>query len=65
MAQYAAEHLPSLVKNEFYEKEDYEKALIEAYLKFDDSLIEPEVVDRLTVLREEATEAECGRLIIY
>lgn len=61
MAQYAAENLPPLVKNELYEKGDYEQALIEAYLKFDDSLIEPTVVDKLTALRDESTEAECGR----
>lgn len=63
VAQYAAEKLPSLVKNTLYDDQDYEKALIKAFMDFDDSLIETPIVEKLTTLREELNE-ECGRLII-
>uniref|UniRef100_A0A2H8TUS7 PPM-type phosphatase domain-containing protein n=1 Tax=Melanaphis sacchari TaxID=742174 RepID=A0A2H8TUS7_9HEMI len=63
VAQYAAEKLPSLVKNSLYDNQDYEKALIKAFMDFDDSLIESPNVERLIALREDNNE-ECGRLII-
>jgi len=63
VAQYAAEKLPSLVKNTLYDDQDYENALIKAFMDFDDSLIETPIVEKLTTLREEIIE-ECGRLII-
>lgn len=62
VAQYAADELPNMVKNKFYESGDYEKALINAYLDFDNSLIEQSVVDKLTSLREDQNGSECGRL---
>ncbi|XP_050522093.1 probable protein phosphatase 2C 6 [Daktulosphaira vitifoliae] len=58
VAQYAAEKLPSLIKNDLFEKGDYEKALIKAYLEFDDSLIEPSVLEKLNAIREENNQAE-------
>lgn len=64
VAQYAAEKLPSLVKNTLYDNQDYEKALVKAFMDFDDSLIETPVVEKLIALREEIIE-ECGRLKIY
>jgi len=63
VAQYAADNLPSLVKNELYDNQDFEQALIKAFLDFDDSLIEAPVVEKLIALREDINE-ECGRLII-
>ncbi|XP_060847129.1 probable protein phosphatase CG10417 isoform X2 [Rhopalosiphum padi] len=51
VAQYAVETLPSLIKNELFEKGDYEKALVKAYMDFDDSLIDPPVLKRLRTLR--------------
>ncbi|XP_022169006.1 probable protein phosphatase 2C 6 [Myzus persicae] len=59
VAQYAAEKLPSLVKNTLYDDQDYEKALIKAFMDFDDSLIETPIVEKLTTLREELNE-ECA-----
>ncbi|XP_001943328.1 probable protein phosphatase 2C 6 [Acyrthosiphon pisum] len=59
VAQYAAEKLPSLVKNTLYDNQDYEKALIKAFMDFDDSLIETPVVEQLTALREDIIE-ECA-----
>lgn len=54
VAQYAAEKFPSFIKNELFDETEYEKALIKAYLDFDDSLIESTVVERLTTLREDS-----------
>lgn len=51
VAQYAVEMLPSLIKNELFEQGEYEKALIKAFMDFDDSLIEPPVLRRLRALR--------------
>ncbi|XP_025191459.1 probable protein phosphatase CG10417 isoform X2 [Melanaphis sacchari] len=51
VAQYAVEMLPSLIKNELFEKGDYEKALVKAFMDFDDSLIEIPVLKRLRTLR--------------
>ncbi|XP_016657313.1 probable protein phosphatase CG10417 isoform X2 [Acyrthosiphon pisum] len=51
VAQYAVEMLPSLIKNELFEQGEYEKALVKAYMDFDDSLIEPPVLRRLRTLR--------------
>jgi len=59
VAQYAAEKLPSLVKNTLYDAQDYEQALIKAFMDFDDSLIESPSVERLTALREDINE-ECA-----
>ncbi|XP_060863959.1 probable protein phosphatase 2C 6 [Metopolophium dirhodum] len=59
VAQYAAEKLPSLVKNTLYDSQDYEKALIKAFMDFDDSLIETPVVEQLIALREDINE-ECA-----
>lgn len=61
VAQYAADELPNVVKNTFYESGDYEKALITAYLEFDNSLVEQSVVDKLTALREEQN-SDSGKL---
>ncbi|XP_050427996.1 probable protein phosphatase 2C 6 [Adelges cooleyi] len=58
VAQYAADKLPGLIKNEWFEKGEYEKALIKAYLEFDDSLIEPSVVETLNAIREENNQTE-------
>ncbi|KAL4141709.1 hypothetical protein QTP88_004298 [Uroleucon formosanum] len=58
VAQYAAEKLPSLVKNTLYDNQDYEKALIKAFMDFDDSLIETPIVEKLIALREDNNE-EC------
>lgn len=62
VAQYAAEKLPSLVKNTLYDSQDYENALIKAFMDFDDSLIESPVVEHLIALREDINE-EIGRFI--
>lgn len=62
VAAYAAEHLPTFVKNDLYKKGDYEKALVKAFLDFDETLIEPSVVEKLTTLREERLEVDCGEL---
>jgi len=51
VAQYAVEVLPSLIKNEPFKNGDYEKALVKAFMDFDDSLIEPAVLKRLRTLR--------------
>ncbi|KAL5240486.1 hypothetical protein ACI65C_007896 [Semiaphis heraclei] len=59
VAQYAAEKLPSLVKNTLYDNQDYEKALVKAFMDFDDSLIEIPAVEKLIALREEINE-ECA-----
>jgi len=65
VAQYAAEKLPLLVKNTLYDNQDYEKALIKAFMDFDDSLIEAPIIEQLIALREDINEeCECGRLII-
>lgn len=63
VAQYAADNLPSLVKNTLYDSQDFEQALIKAFMDFDDSLIEASVVEKLNALREDINE-ECGRFII-
>jgi len=63
VAQYAAEKLPSLVKNVLYDKKDYENALIRAFMDFDDRLLDTPVVEHLIALREDINE-ECGRLIL-
>jgi len=52
VAQYAAIELPSMVKNNFYERGHYADALIRAFLNFDKKLIDPAVVDKLTSLRD-------------
>lgn len=65
VAQYAADKLPALVKNDLYKNGDYEKALIKAYLDFDDSLTDPTIVDALTALREAEEAEDCGRLNIW
>lgn len=64
VAQYAADKLPPLVKNDLYKSGDYEKALIKAYLDFDDSLTDPTIVDALTALREAEEADDCGRSYI-
>lgn len=65
VAQYAAENLPTFVKNKLYKKGDYKKALIKAYLDFDDALLEPSVVDELTILRGAGdNEEELGKLLV-
>lgn len=51
VAEYAVEMLPSLIKNELFEQGEYEKALIKAFMDFDDSLIEPPVLRRLRTIR--------------
>jgi len=51
VAQYAVEMLPSLIKNELFEQGEYEKALIKAFMDFDESLIEPSGLRRLRTLR--------------
>lgn len=61
VAQYAAEKLPSLIKNDLFETGDYENALIKAFLEFDDSLITEAVLARLTEIREESAELEDGK----
>ncbi|CAH1721614.1 unnamed protein product [Aphis gossypii] len=59
VAQYAAENLPALVKNTLYDNQDFEQALIKAFMDFDDSLIEFPVVEKLVALREDVSE-ECA-----
>ena len=45
VAAYCADHLPDFLKNtEAYQKGDFEKALIDAYLGFDLLLTKPDVV---------------------
>jgi len=63
VAQYAAEKLPFLVKNTLYDNQDYEKALIKAFMDFDDSLIEAPIVEQLIAIREDINE-ESGMLIM-
>lgn len=67
VAQYASSKLPSMVKNKFYKNREFENAMKMAYLDFDDSLLEPPVVDELNSLREKFMEGNGfndGRLII-
>lgn len=65
VAQYAAKNLPTFVKNKLYKTGDYKKALIKAYLDFDDALLEPSVIDELTVLRGSVdNEEEFGELLV-
>lgn len=65
VAKYAAKKLPSFVKNKHYNKGDYKKALIKAYLDFDDTLLDPFVMDELKALREHAKfEEESGKLLV-
>lgn len=66
VAQYAVETLPSLVKNEWFENGEFEKALIKAYLDFDDSLIQPSALRRLRTLRlNNVRTEETGRHLIF
>lgn len=58
VAQYAVEMLPSLIKNKLFEQGEYEKALIKAFMDFDDSLIEPPVLRRLRTLRLKNNKTE-------
>lgn len=51
VAQYAAEVLPSFIKNESFKNGDYENALIKAFMDFDDSLTKPLALRRLRALR--------------
>lgn len=63
VAQYAVEMLPSLIKNELFEKGDYEKALVKAYMDFDESLIDIPVLKRLRTLRlKNGKTEESGKL---
>lgn len=56
VAQYAAKQLPLIVKDELANKESLKDALINAYLKFDDSLVESSVIEELNALRGVVTE---------
>lgn len=58
VAQYAVEVLPSFIKNELFENGDYEKALIKAFLDFDDSLTKPLALRRLRALRLKNVKAK-------
>lgn len=62
VAQYAAENLPALVKNDLYKEGSYVDALIKAYLEFDDSLITQPVLEKLYNLRKasESSGSESG-----
>lgn len=65
VAQYAVEMLPSLIKNELFEKGDYEKALVKAFMDFDDSLIDTPVLKRLRTLRlKNGKTEESGKLLL-
>lgn len=66
VAEYASVKLPSLIKNKFYEKREFDKALMKAYLDFDKSLLEPSVVEEMITTQKLLHEAEAtdGRLII-
>lgn len=65
VARYASDELPLLVKNQFYVEGDFEKALITAYLDFDQQLLDPSVVEHLTYLRDGTYSAQVkyGQLI--
>lgn len=66
VAKYAAAELPAMVKNEMYKDGEFQKAMVLAYLNFDDTLIRDEVVDKLNVLRgetEEGSDSDGGTLI--
>lgn len=58
VAQYAVEALPSFIKNELFENGDYEKALIKAFMDFDDSLTKPLALRRMRALRLKNVKAE-------
>ncbi|VVC41516.1 Fibrinogen binding protein,PPM-type phosphatase domain,PPM-type phosphatase, divalent cation binding [Cinara cedri] len=58
IALYAADQLPQFVRDELAKKKSYKDALINSYLKFDDSLIDPPVVEKLNTLREELSKEE-------
>lgn len=58
VAHYTAKRLPDIVKNELYEKGDYENALIKAFLDFDETLTDQTVIERLTAIREKLTKEE-------
>jgi len=59
VAAYCADHLPDFLKNtEAYQKGDFEKALIDAYLGFDLLLTKPDVVKVLHTIAGSKRQAE-------
>lgn len=64
VAHYTAQKFPEIVKKEeFYKKGDYGKALIKAFLDFDETLTDQTVIERLTALREQLTKEDDGKII--
>lgn len=63
VAEYTAKHLPSWIKkNEFYIKGDLEKALVESFIAFDQSLVEPHVLHILKELAKTPSSDEDERI---
>ena len=59
VAEYTAKHLPLWIKkNEFYIKGDLEKALVESFIAFDKSLVEPHVLQILKEMAETPSSDE-------
>lgn len=66
VAQYAVEALPAFIKNDLYNSGQYEKALIKAFLDFDESLTKPVAIKRLKILRQQNMESNnFGTCIIH
>lgn len=64
VAHYTAKKFPEIVKNEeLYKKGDYEKALIKAFLDFDETLTDQTIIERLTALREQLCKEDDGKII--
>lgn len=65
VAKYAAANLPDMVKNDLYGSGEYQKALVLAYLSFDDTLINADVVAKLNALRGDESDTEFGTLMWF